>query len=341
MAAICSGNVIDAVSLPHGDVCLLFSETTETEATTLKLCRYRPLEGVLWSLETPPVRADAAQGVLGLTPEGKIITAVQINEGYTDIFIGTYSQGGELLHADTLTTQCYDEPQTICSTEEGMVLAWDSWSEERGVHLATIDEEGVVTGKHFITPTAHPMNIAMDHNAGLTVVGVSPLAAEDDVLFGINENGSVLWSVGTDCGLPDEASMILDIALEEDGGFQVLWNSGPAGGEVPRYVVTTHLAGGEVLEKVYDPVFRPDGIYALNLLRGGELLQAGYFFEEEGYHVTRTDLSGNPAAQLTLPSDFTFQNVKPWDADGYIVYGFDGLQAVTGNCILAISLREY
>ncbi len=315
--------VHDVLVMPSGEVCVLGSAESTTEISNNELTMLTPSGDVLWQMDTPPVRAGAAGGVLSLTARGNIFCACEEGDGYTDVLMGLYSPSGEVLSTDMISRECYDSPQAVCAVGDGMLLAWDSWSEERGIHLAVISENGTVESTEFIAGTIHPMNIAMDHQGGVTVLGVSPVASEEGVLFGLSQEGSVLWS-SSYC--PEDAMVIHDIAVEDSGEFAVLWGTVPVGIGSSSLILTRHSAGGGVTESETEPFQSIADISAVNLVHGEKVL-----IVSNSIHLVETDLNGHILTETDLPPCYAYSNIIKWCTGGYILFGQDGIEAFTSS----------
>jgi len=140
--------------------------------------------------------------------------------------------------------ECYDSPQALTSTACGFILLWDSWSQQRGIHIALVSWEGIVSKTCFVSYTINPGPVAMDAGE-VVLVGLSPLLADRDVLFCYSPDGDLLWSEAPE--LPETAQLIEKIELLESGLFTVLWHSLPdsEGGTVSTF--TRHDCKGGII----------------------------------------------------------------------------------------------
>lgn len=324
LAAVAVSNPVhDVLLMPSGEICVLRTAESGIENISNELAMFSSSGQLSWQVEVASVRRDAAGGVLLLTEEGNILCACEEGGGYTDVFIGIYNSSGEILNSDVISRECYDSPECICAVEEGILLVWDSWSEERGIHLAFLGENAAVRNTEFISGTAHPMNTALDHRSGATILGVSPIAAEEEVLFGLSDQGSVLWS--SNC-FPEGAMVIHDIEVEESGEFTVLWGDVTVGVDGSSLLLTSHSNCGDVTALETIPFETIAEISAVNILQGGKAL-----IVSNSIRLLETDLDGNILTEVYLEPCHVYSHVIPWETRGYILYGLNGLEAFTGD----------
>lgn len=240
---LASEPAVHEIALQSGDICSVVPLDIDG-ITALLLTKCRASSGeLLWSVESPMVRSDAAYGLVCEGASGNVLSVCSYGEGYTDILIQLIDPAGNVIRRDTIAMQCYDSPQALRFTGEGFVLLWDSWSEQRGVHMALIDNNGSVAKTEFVSYTVNPGPVAL--SAGNVIrVGLSPILAQSDVLFCYSPEGELLWSLAPP--LPASAELIQEISLKVTGEFSVVWRSLPRSDGETGIVVTEHYSNGEI-----------------------------------------------------------------------------------------------
>ena len=234
-----ASGLTDSLPLSDGGICRVIRDDLNEYTSVLRIESVDSGGAVRWTAEALPVRNDALSGLISESAQGGILFASAFGEGYTDILLQLFSDRGELLNADTVSLVCYDSPQALVVTENGFALAWDSWSEERGIHLAFISSQGRVVDTRFATGTVNPGPVALESIDGWLVLGVSPILAEDDVLFFYSRTGERRRSITPE--LPDEAQLIESIQHSETGTFSVVWKSLPDEDGNAVISITEHL----------------------------------------------------------------------------------------------------
>ena len=222
MIAAVSGSV-HSVPLTDGGFCRVIQNEINDCTSVLRIESVDSSGSVRWMADALPVRNDAVSGLVSESSDGKILFTSEFGEGYTDILLQLFSNEGDLLNSDTISLVCYDSPQALISTGVGFVLAWDSWSEERGVHLAFISADGSIDRTEFLTGTVNPGPVAMAELGNTVVVGVSPILSEGEILFFYSENGERLHAETP--VLSQHAQLIESLQPTGAGTFSVHWKS--------------------------------------------------------------------------------------------------------------------
>lgn len=217
---LCYADVVDEIVLQDGSrICIVLEEDG---FDLLPVVTGEAPGGSPWRFEAPRVREDAPGGYLCSAGEGCVLAAVAYGTGYTDILLVLLGPDGAVLGSDTIAFTCYDSPYELLATEEGYTLLWDSWSEERGLHLAFIGPECSVDTTLFVAETVNPgpaeMIVFRDH----ILVAVSPLLAVDRVLFCFSSRGEPEWSVYP--LLPQGADFITGLSADS-AGITMSWRA--------------------------------------------------------------------------------------------------------------------
>jgi hypothetical protein len=233
---------IHSVPLSDGGICGVIQEELGEYTSVLRIESVDSGGAVRWTAGALPVRNDAVSGLVSESSDGKILFASAFGEGYTDILLQLFNGSGDLLNSDTISLVCYDTPLALVSTSEGFALAWDSWSGERGVHIAFLDGDGTVVRTVFVTGTVNPGPAALAVFHSSVIIGVSPLLAQDEILFCYSEDGERLWADRP--VLPEGAELIESIAPSGDGTLSVLWKSLPDADGRTHDTVTEHSVTG-------------------------------------------------------------------------------------------------
>lgn len=216
---------MDDVTLLNGGTCRIVQSEAGEYSSVLQV-QYLNRDGdALWSSAALPVRRDAAAGTVIESPRGEILAACAFGEGYTDILLQLFDSTGNLLNADTISLNCYDTPQALAVTGSGFALAWDSWSEERGVHLAFVDHGGTVLSTDFVSETVNPGPVALVSAGSVLVLAVSPLLAQGDILNFYSTAGE---RIGAEKPiLPDAAQLIQSASVVSGDSVETIWETLP------------------------------------------------------------------------------------------------------------------
>ncbi len=304
LSQIASGAIFEVLPVPGDGVYFLSADSSEFLESEISVGCISESGELLWKEPIGIRRSDAGGGVLCSSLDDGILTAVSCGGGYTDILILKCSNSGEILNRDTIAFVCYDTPSDLFAFNNGYILLWDSWSTERGLHLASIDSSGNVIETVFATGTIQPAASSVSSNSTSFVVAVAPLLMEGNTPLkaytGIGDN---IWSHRLPRTEEGYADFVVDISYLDSGEQVALWSTLATCNDVNLSDLTVLSPDGEMIELIRAPLQDYSDASFVSLLGGQEIILTGRSSEESSYWIARTDIHGNPLQQLSVNSD--------------------------------------
>ena len=315
-----NGNIVSVLPV-SGDGCYIISSSQvfpQSDAISVSLLS--EVGELIWKHENATVRDDAGGGVLCPGEDGGVVTAVTFGTGYTDILITKWSSSGEELNSDTISFVCYDSPMNLFQFGEGFVLMWDSWSSQRGLHLALLDENGTVIETVFAVETLHPGPTAFTTEDNSFVLAVSPILAHDNPeLTSYASVHDVVWSHFLPEKDHDYADFIVDLSFAPSGELVALWRTM----EPESYYVTEHSRNGNMLKYYSFPMERFSEMSFAGLQAGMEMVLMGHTQEESTFWIAFTDLQGELTQKLSVNLNFMPVGIEFLNDHSFLVTGVE------------------
>ncbi len=328
----CFGNDILAVLPVPGEGCYFISSQNTSGYETVICAGLLSLEGeLLWERESGIVRVDATGVSACLCRDGGFLTALAFGIGYTDILITKWNIEGEALSSDTISFLCYDSPQNLFQFKNGFVLMWDSWSSQRGVHLARLDQNGSVIETVFAVETLNPASTALAADDNSFVVAVSPIVACDNpALTAYTAVDTLLWSHF----LPEKdhnyADFVVDLSYTPSGELVALWETMATGEQPASYCVTEHSRNGDMLDYYSFPMERFSDISFRGLQAGTGIVLMGHSPEKSAFWIAFTGLHGNLIEKMSVNLNFIPTGIQFLSDHSFLVTGVeDGSNEIT------------
>lgn len=289
---------------------------------------------LLWQKETVTVRSDAEGVCLCPAPDNGILSATAFGTGYTDILITKWSSSGEVLNRDTMALECYDAPYQLTSFDEGFLLLWDSWSDERGLHLASIDSSGNIIDTIFAVETMHPAPAALSTTENSFILVASPVVTFDEPSL-VNYAGldSIIWSHD----LPFEEEyypcFVVDFFIEDSEKFNLLWDINGWSGEIDEYISTQHSKDGRVESSFESPFAEFTEAVFVELAQDNQVVLIEYFGETSSFQIVFTDIQGNELERIPVDYNLNPSAVNCLPDNSFLVYGITGNSPLNSELI--------
>lgn len=314
------GNILSVIPV-SGDGCYIISSSRMyAESDTIYVSLLSEEGELIWKHENTTVRNDAVGAVLCPGLDGGIVTAVTFGTGYTDILITKWSSSGEELNSDTISFVCYDSPSNLFQFSDGYVFMWDSWSSQRGLHLALFDENGTVIETVFAVETLHPGSTAITVEDNSFVLAVSPILALDNPqLTSYASVNDVVWSDFLTEKDHDYADFVVDVSYAPSGELVALWRTM----EPESYYVTEHSRNGNMLEFYSFPMEGFSELSFTGLKAGTEMVLMGHSQEESAFWIAFADLQGELIEKLSVNLDFMPVGIEFLDDHSFLVTGVE------------------
>ncbi len=318
------GDILSVLPV-SGEGCYLISSSRMYHENDLIYVSLLSEDGeLIWKHENATVRGDAVDAVLCPGLDGGIVTAVTFGTGYTDILITKWSRSGEELNSDTISFECYDYPRNLFQFSDGYVLVWDSWSSQKGLHLALLDENGTVIETVFAFETLYPGSTSVTVEDNSFVLAVSPiLALDNSELTSYASVHDVLWSHF----LPEKddvcADLVVDVSYAPSGELVALWRTMATGEQPASYCVTVHSQNGHMLEYYSSPLSAFTGASFTGLKAGTEIVLMGHSQEESAFWIAFTDLKGELIEKLSVNLDFIPVGIEFLNDQSFLVTGVE------------------
>lgn len=326
------GGILDVLPVDGEGIYLILGENVSPCETIIRIGLVSPDGILLWQNESVTVRSDAVASVICPAVDGGILSANAFGSGYTDILLTRWSRTGTVLNTDTIAMQCYDAPGGLIQHDGGYILLWDSWSEDRGLHLAELDESGNVLETVFAFETIHPGATTLAGDENLFVVGISPLLAGDNpALIGYSSFGHELWSFHMPWEIQDSTDYIVALSLSDSGEQVALWKTLAGSG-----CCTTVSEDCELLEYYPSLCTEYAGATSIALYESENVIFSGPFTEESTFWIACTDLQGNLTQKLAVNRNLTPSKIIPFGNSSFLVTGTEN-DGEDGNILLRIS----
>lgn len=283
-----SGRVLDVCSAEDGGAWLATASAHVGGSDAILLIRIDAAGGAVFVDTLGIVREDAASCRLISMENGGCAAAVEVGIGYTGTALRCYDS--ELMLNWKLVEDgfCYDSPYELLEMPEGgLLLLWDSWSDDRGLWVMRVSPGGETIWRSFVIPTAHPFYscLCIAPGGDCVVTASTVTLADENAAVQLNGDGGGEsgWSVGD---------------LESLGAFSSmgLWNS------------EASLLSAWSLEPVPDCL---DTLLMVELLPGGELGMSWLFTLD---HLSNSSLlDALPGGGFVLSGvDTSSESMQPW-----------------------------
>ncbi len=318
------GDILSVLPVSGEGHYLVSSQNISENETAISIGLLSQEGELLWERESVIVRGDAIDASACTCFDEGFLTAIAFGIGYTDILITKWSTTGEVLASDTISFFCYDSPLDLFQFKDGYVLMWDSWSSQRGLHLALLDENATVIETVFAVETLHPGPTALTVDNNSFVLAVSPILAIDSPeLTSYSSVHDVIWSQYLPVRDDDYPDFAYDVSYAPSGELAVLWNTMATGEQSASYCVTVHSQEGHMLEYYSSPVSVFTGTSFTGLKAGTELVLMGHSPEESSFWIAFTDLQGELIEKLSVNLDFIPHGIKFLDDQSFLVTGIE------------------
>ncbi len=264
---------------------------------------------MLWQNEIATVREDAMAVSICSAQEGGILTATASGSGYTDILVTKWNSAGEALNSDTIAFFCYDTPYQLISFEKDYLLLWDSWSDERGLHLALIDSSGNIVNTSFVIPTMHPAPTVLSATENFFIIALSPIVTmEETSLVKFTGFESLVWSQVSQLEYEFNPCYSQDLIIESSGKFVVIWELLEFMGEISKYVISEYSIDG-TLDNCYDSSLTDftEAVY-VKLLPNSKMILLEHSSDSSTFQIILADIQGNE--ELRIPVNYNFIPTK-------------------------------
>ncbi|MCK5841503.1 MAG: hypothetical protein KAH31_05010 [Candidatus Sabulitectum sp.] len=307
----------------EGHYFVSYQNTSDNE-TAIGIGLLSPEGELLWERESGTVRGDATDVSACPCFDGGFLTALAFGIGYTDILITKWSTTGEVIASDTISFFCYDSPQNLFQFQDGYVLMWDSWSSQRGVHLARLDQNGSVIETVFAVETLHPAGTALAVEENSFAVAVSPIVAiENPQLTGYGSVDNVLWSHFLPEKDHEYGDFVVDLSYAPSGELVALWRTMATGEQPASYCVTEHSRNGDMLEYYSFPMEEFSDISFAGLQAGTDIVLMGHSPEESAFWIAFTDLQGELIEKLSVNLKFIPTGIQFLNDHSFLVTGVE------------------
>lgn len=318
------GNILSVLPVSDDGYYIISSSQVFPQSDAISVSLLSEEGQLIWKHESTTVRGDAVGGVLCPGEDGGVVTAVTFGTGYTDILITKWSTTGEVLASDTISFFCYDSPLDLFQFKDGYVLMWDSWSSQRGLHLALLDENGAVIETIFAVETLHPGGTAMTIEDNSFVLAVSPiLALENPELTCYSSVHDVVWSHLLPVKDHDYADFVVDVSYAPSGELVALWRTMATGEQPAEYCVTKHSRNGNMLDYYSFPTEWFSDFSFAGLRAGTEMVLMGHSSEESAFWIAFTDLKGELIKKLSVNLDFIPIGIELSNDHSFLVTGIE------------------
>lgn len=274
LAGTAGGQVLD-ICAASGEQAWLAVRRTAEDTDLSATCLYLSGDGKAAFVDTlGTVRSDAVHCRLLHREGGGCFSATSIGGGYTAVSLRAYRADGSLeweLEQDDI---CYDAPLGLLRTGDGGVLMlWDSFSDNRGLWVMRVTAEGVPLWKTFAIPTFHPFYTAFCGygDDGCLVAAATVTAAADRVLVTLDSGGRENWGQGVEAVEKTGACAPIAAGSCNDGTL-TLWTGSPAPESLDGLIAVMERSGS--IERWE---YSLDGLTGARILEvaGGGILAAG------------------------------------------------------------------
>ena len=277
---------------------------------------------ILWQEEIATVRSDAAAVSICSAQDGGILTATAYGTGYTNILVTKWNSAGEILNTDTIAYDCYDAPYQLTPFADGYLLLWDSWSDERGLHLASIDSTGDVIETVFAVETMHPAPSALSADENSFIVASSPaVIVEQNSLIKFAGLESIEWSQISQLEDEFDPCFSRDLIIEDSGKFIVLWELFDFMGEISKCIIAEYSIDG-TLENCYDSSLTnfTEAIY-VKLLPDGNMILIEHVEDSSFFQIITADIQGNEVQEIPVDYNFIPTTVDYLPYNSFLITG--------------------
>ena len=315
-------SVLNIYPIPNEGIYYASTQQLAPEEAQLFFGLLSPQGNLVWQKEIATVRSDAAAVSICPVSDGGILTATAYGTGYTDILVSKWSNSGEILNTDTIAYDCYDAPYQLTPFGEDYLLLWDSWSDERGLHLALVNSSGNVTETVFAVETAHPAPTILSSSENSFTVALSPaVTMEATSLVKFYELESIEWSQIPQLEDDLNPCFARDMIVKDSGEFTVIWELFEFMGKISKCVIAEYSEDGTLMNCNDSFLTNFTEVVYVKLLPDGKMILLEHSSDSSTFQIILTDIQGNEEQRIPVSYNFVPTEVDYLPDNSFLVTG--------------------